>query len=98
MFNMSFCLCARTRVYVYLLFTIVYTCTVIPVPLAVLVGERECRLAPKVLAAVQVPDHRDLLEHQAGLGHGEARGGPQQVRAASGPGEVAVFHADGARV
>lgn len=49
---------------------------------------------PEVSATVEMPDHRNLTQHDTALGHGEARGSLQQVCAAQWPGEVALPDAD----
>lgn len=52
-------------------------------------------LAAEVLAPVEMPDHRDLPQNHPALGHWEAAGGSEQVRAPSGPREVTLLHPDG---
>lgn len=54
-------------------------------------------LAAKVLASIEMPDHRDFPQHHPALRDWEVTGGTEQVRASPWPGEVAVFHLDGPR-
>lgn len=54
-------------------------------------------LAAKVLASIEMPDHRDFPQHHPALRDWEVTGGTKQVRASPWPGEVAVLQLDGPR-
>lgn len=60
-----------------------------------MLGMYRQRLAAKVFASIDMPDHRDFPQNHPALRHWETTGGTQQIGTASGPGEVAVLHLDG---
>lgn len=56
----------------------IVTIDVCIIPVCVL-GMYGHRLAAKVFAPVEMPDHRDLPQHHSALRHWEAAGGSEQV-------------------